>query len=731
MNTNKAEIPQPVSQLEPDRQRDLRAELPRLVGLAFLYFLCAWLAYNLFETMQRIASYYVPIPVQDYWRVPENLRDYQTLHWGIFWKQHNEHRIIFPEIVFALDVLLAHGSMILTLVCSFVCYALTFAVLASTVTGDSQTSFVNRLYAVIIAAILTFWQGSALALAQPFLLNWPMMQLGVVLSLVFLKRTAETGERRCLAVTIIAAFVATYSSANALLLWPLLLAIALLMRLPRRFFLVLMTAAVLFMGLYFINYKFGSNANIKAIFEHPGTFIRFAAIYLAMPFSAIKSVDFGVAIGLANFALMVLLLVMAWRSKLLRARPLVVLAGYYLYTLMTIFITAVGRMDVADMESRAARVNRYLTGPFINWAAVILLCFWMSGRLRWRWVSTRNLAVLFSFLLALGTYKLRNWQQLDSDEFASYQLTALSIDAGLADAELFQRIFPSPEFVDKFLPELKQQKLAIFGRQHDKWLGGNLAQFGAKQEQNWAGEIVSVNPVEHGLEVVGWVNSEDLRDPHPRIVLANERNKVVGFGRRPAAGLPRDLHTSKTPEQESWVAFVNFEVPSKTISVYALTRHGMAQIEGVITVPSFGSVSRNDAGDPVKDVVWHVDQGWAPDGIPVPPKYGWQPSNAAYSSWHGSDASMGQITAEFATPANGCVVLPLLHGPNASGLSSQLVDADTGAVLADFPFLDRDVLWSLWRVPVPANVKRLRFVSTDKGHDRGQWLAVTTPMTCK
>jgi hypothetical protein len=731
MKTNQRESPQPVSLLEHDRWHDLRIALPRLAGLAFTYFLCAWLGYNLYETLQQIASYYVPIPVQDYWRVPENLHDYQTLHWGIFWKQHNEHRIIFPEIVFALDMLVAHGRMILTLVCSFVCYALTFGVLAFLVAGDRKTSFENRVYALTIAAILTFWQGSALALAQPFLLQWPMMQLGVAVSLFFLKRTAETADRRYLAATIIAAVVATYSSANALLLWPLLLAIALLVRLSKQFFVVLMIAAALFVGLYFIGYTLSGNANIKAIFEHPAFFVRFAATYLGMPFSAMKSVGFGIAVGLANFGLMVVLLVLAWRSNLSRTRPVVVLAGYYLFTLITIFITATGRMDLADVELRAARVNRYLTVPFMSWGAVMLLCFWMSARLQWRWFSTRNLAVLFSLFILLGTYKLRSWQQYGSDEFASYQLAALSIEAGLTDEELVQRIFPSPEFVDKFLPELKGQKLAIFGRQRWKWLGGDLAQFGAKQEQKLAGQIVYANPVEHGLEVVGWVNSDDIRDPYPRIVLANEQGKVVGFGRRPAAGFPRDLHTSRTPEQESWVAFVNSEIPSKIISVYAVTRHGIAQIDGVVTVPSFESASRTDGGVPVKDIVWHVDKGWAPDGIPVLPLYGWHSDNPAYSSWHGSDANVGRITGEFATPANACVVLPLLHGPKVGGLSSQLVDADTGAVLADFPFRDGDTFWSLWRVPVPPNVKHLRFVGTDNGHDWGQWLAVTTPMACK
>ncbi len=731
MKTNQTEAPQPPSSSGTGSLATFLDAFPHSVGLAITYSLCAWLAYNLYETLQAMTAYYVALPVGDYWRVASFLKDYQALHLGVFWKQHNEHRILFPEIIFAIDMLAAHGRMILPIAFSFLCYALTWAVLSITVLGDRETSRFDRCWAVLLAGVVTFWQGSALALAQPFLLQWPLMQVTVGLAIFFLKKTADTARTSYLVAAISAAVVATYSSANALMLWPLLLAIGLLIRVAKRFLVVLAMAAVVSVGVYFIGYHFSSQTNVRALLAHPFYFVGFVGSYLSMPFGGTKSAAFFVSLGLANLALVILLMALAWRFRLFSTSPAVVLCGYYLFTLMTILITSAGRMDPADPNFVAARVTRYLTVPFLNWAAVFLLSLWMSARLQWRILTTRRLLLGFSLLLLIGTYKLRSWQVINGAELANYQFAVLSLDSGLTDAEIIARIFPSPEFVDLYLPALKKNRIGIFCREHDKWFGQDLASFGAMQKAKIPGVITYTYPVEHGLEVVGWVNSDDARDPFPRIFLANERGQVVGFGRRPAAGFPADLRSLKTPEQESWVAFVNLAIPSRSVSAYAATRHVLAAIEGVATVPAFDAAAADDAGAPVENIVWHMDKTWALNGIPVLPVYGWLPSSAAYSSWHEHDENTGQIVAEFATPANGCVVLPVLHGPSIGGVSAQLVDADSGTVLADLPFRDRDALWSLWRVPLNSGMKRLRFVATDNGRDWGQWLAVSTPMSCR
>jgi hypothetical protein len=197
-----------------------------------------------------------------------------------------------------------------------------------------------------------------------------MMQFAIVLSFIFLKYAAATRSKIYLTAAIAAAAVATYSSANALLLWPLLLLIALVIRIPRAFLIWLGTSAIVFDGLYFIGYRFSQQSNFGALFLHPVYFLGFAASYLSMPFGALKTPGFGVAVGLLNLSLMIWLMLLAWRSRLLfRTLPGLVLPAYYLFTLLTIVITAAGRMDPADASFSGAKPVRYLTMPFMGWAA--------------------------------------------------------------------------------------------------------------------------------------------------------------------------------------------------------------------------------------------------------------------------------------------------------------------------------------------------------------------------
>jgi hypothetical protein len=355
----------------------------------------------------------------------------------------------------------------------------------------------------------------------------------------------------------------------------------------------------------------------------------------------------------------------------------------------------------------------------------------MSARLKWRILTPRNLTIVFSLLLMLGFYKLKSWRQASSQEFADYQFAAMGLDLGLTDSQIDTRIFPSPEFVTGFLPALKANHLAVFFRSREKWLGQRVASFSGVQDVTAVGEIVYTYPVEHGVEVVGWVDSVDTRDPRPRVLMGNELGQIVGFGRHPSAGFPTDLRTSLTPDKEAWVGFVNLRIPSRVISAYLVTPWGLRPMNGVSTLPTFQSASRDQVGASIPAVQWQTDPIWAADRLPVKPQFGWQPAAPTYCSWSGHDENTGRATADFSAPANGCVVLPILHGPSIGGASAELIDADSQNVLAELPFREHDPLWTLWRVPLPANAKRLRFVAVDNGKNGGQWLAVSAPLQCK
>jgi hypothetical protein len=349
--------------------------------------------------------------------------------------------------------------------------------------------------------------------------------------------------------------------------------------------------------------------------------------------------------------------------------------------------------------------------------------------MKWRALTTERLVILFAALLFLGQYKLRPWQEANARDFADDQTAELAIDNGLLDSQLTERIFPSPEFVAHNVPDLRRSGLSVFSRGHEKWLGRNASQFGKMKTLPIPGEIVSTFPVEHGVGLVGWADLPDPRNRWPWILLVNERGQIAGFGRRLPAGFPMALQSVKIPEKEGWVGFVNLAVPCQTISAYVVRRRDLDPIQGAVPIPALQTASANETGTALKDIAWHMDSSWRPNGVPLPPRFGLFPAVSIFSS---VGDKPGQIVASFAAPPGACVLLPVLHSDaSIAGAAAQLIDADTGNVLAVLPFRKHDVLWSVWRVFLNSNVKHLRFVATDTHEEAGQWLAVSAPLECK
>jgi hypothetical protein len=91
---------------------------------------------------------------------------------------------------------------------------------------------------------------------------------------------------------------------------------------------------------------------------------------------------------------------------------------------------------------------------------------------------------------------------------------------------------------------------------------------------------------------------------------------------------------------------------------------------------------------------------------------------------------MGRIVSSaFATPASGCLILPVLHGPSIHGQSVDILDADTDKVLVHAPMQNEDLQWEFWRWSVPSSVKHLRIAASDE--NGGPWTAVSDPTECR
>ncbi len=699
-----------------------------------LLLLFAWMVLHGLETVRRIMHYYNPLPVWDYWRVPEHFSQYKSFDVRVLWKQHNEHRIVFPEIVFAADTLLWHGRMILPLAASFICYLATWLVLLRTFVSERQLSPALRSAAVFLTGVLVLWEGSATVLGTPLLLQWTLMQLAAMCSLVWVSRVKNALGNGYLAGTIAAAVIATYSSGNGMFLWIVLLGAALVLRVAKRQLAVIGVAGTVSVGLYFVGYQFSRDTNFRNLLLHPLYFLGFATSYLSMPLGGMKTPSFAVSVGLMSLLVMALLCSIAARNGLLRSEPGIVFFGSYAFALLTIVITAAGRMAPSDPTFFAAKQARYLTVPLMNWAVFIFACIWVSTRCHWKFVNPPALAIVFGVLLMVALPKLRWWLADDAGKVAEQQLAALGIEDGLRDTYLIGKIFPDPGFVLHFLPEMRENHLSIYYKPRDKWLGRPLETFSPLHSNPIPGEITYTYPLHSGFEVAGWADESAERRSYDWVVLANEGRQIVGFGRRIPAGFPDSARGIRTPPSLGWVGFVNLSVKTKSVFAYVLDSHrrGLFPIAGSFPVPLLAPATLDEAGASIPGITWQKDPSWMTGGLPLHVDFGAAPAGPVYSSWGGSDAHTGKMSSSpFAAPASGCLILPVLHGPSADGLSVDLRNAATGEVMASAPMQSRDTQWEYWRVSIDESVKHLLVDARDEGRDWGQWVAVAVPLQCR
>ena len=684
-----------------------RSRKAALAGRFLLILLAVWAACNWGTTIYRITQLYVTIPTWDYWRVAEFATDMRAFDFRYLWLQHNEHRILGPDIVFALDLLLFHARRILPIVVSFVCYFGSWVLLARSLASDQGNSFDARGWAIALAGIMIGWRGSALVLADPFLLQWTLMEFAFLLALWLLTR--QTLGPPVLVSAIAAGVTATYSSGNGLLVWPVLVLAAYVAGCKKRDVGILAASGVVADGLYFVAYRFGGNLHLANLFLHPVYTIAFVASYLSMPFGGMKSPQFGVYLGLCNLAGMLLLFSAAWRGKLLRSRTGIFLFGSYLFTILTALLTAAGRMEPGDTFYTGAKAPRYVVLLMVNWGVSAAAPLWISARREWRVVSAPILTVLLSVLMALGFLKLRWWERTGIRPYVDAQVTELSLRNGLRDPRLLRNIFPSPEFVEHYLKILRADGLSIFSGEPT----GSYSSSG--------GQVTRVFPLQSGVEIVGWT-----RGNVNRVAIVNGNDEVIGTGRRLPLGLPTELLTSDTPPALAWIAFV----PARSASGRFSVRGGDSPAREMHSFPQVAVVSESQVGANIPGIAWRKDPAWTADGEPPMKLPGPTPRGAVYGSWSNANSQLGEIQSTGITLPDGCLILPVLHGPSAKPLTVEVRDAVNGITLQSIPMQDEDIQWEFWRVPI-LTANPVRIVASDQGKGMGEWLAVAAPAHCK
>lgn len=516
-----------------------------------------------------------------------------SLHW--LWQQHNEHRLLIPKFFLALDLHFFAATQKFLLASIFTIQVLHLCVLSWSLRTLGRWRGAPWRTGTGLAAFCLFcpaqWENLTWGFQTCFVLPGLCATLSFVLLLLYWDHSQQqiAGAEKFVVLSVIAAVAGVCSLANGLLLLPLLLLAAFLLRLRYSVLLTYATAALISFALYFHGYvRPPQSSNPIASARLPLKLLAYMATYFGSSWRFGTSwthhnVQVAPYFGFAGFAVAVLFL-WRFRKSTKETRPLsLLLLLLILFCLGTAFLTALGR--IADGNAQAF-ASRYQTVALLFWWCLGCLAVAAAKRLE-------NYAPLIVAQLLLVAVLLRG---AVLDRYPLYQAkerafeqraTTAALITGVDDRQQIEHTFPDAGYVLSVLPYMRDHRLSIFNEPNP--LDQNApaeALTHAAGSDACQGEIQTVDSINsataHYLRVSGWAWDVNAGRPAGEIIAASD-GRVVGLG---AVG--DSLSTVRADHPQVTTSFVGFTVYARSSSaplmIYAVTKGNPPQACEIATI---------------------------------------------------------------------------------------------------------------------------------------------------
>jgi hypothetical protein len=534
-------------------------------------------------TVYMVVISYSGLPYWDGWiQIDVAANGNNPLSPGWLWQQHNEHRLVLPKLFLAADLRLFQARQVFLLTSIFAVQLLHLALLSWSMwvlggwrrtlwrTGTGLAAFClfcpsqqeNLIWGFQICFVLPLLLATVAFVA--LLLYWTESQ----------EQPDKQPPTRFLVMSILAAVGASYSLSNGNLLWPLLVAAALYLRLRRPAILALAVSGVVSTGLYLYHYARPQyHADPIASLATPLTLLKYLAVYF---FSSWGHQDIHAAefVLLAGLGIAIALLFPA----LSYARNFRVFALQLALTMAfcaaTAIVTAAGR---ANLGVGQAVASRYQTVALLFWCCLGLLLLG-SASARPGIKYSFQAAQLCLLVLLLRGALIARYPIAEARRGAfSQNAAAASLITGVHDPAALSETFPQSDLLLKSAHYLKTNHLSVFAGSIPSEMEKPLESvFSLAASGDCAGAVESVARVDEtggaGLRLAGWAwDAKHHLPPSTVVVITN--GIISGLG---AEGQWRpNVRTMKPTMSSSYIGFVGF-VPEPAsgvlVKVYVVLR---------------------------------------------------------------------------------------------------------------------------------------------------------------
>ena len=502
-----------------------RAILLWLLSAAFL----ATGLYIAASTIRMVVACWNPLPFSDQW---DELVSGRPITWAWLFSQHNEHRLLFPRLVFIADRWLSGETNAVDLAVNLLIQMGLAAILVKLARGAGLRSKAERLWAAGLVLTLLFWSVQW----ENFTWGFQPQFFGVGLAAAACLALAALGPPTITTAlgVIVLEFVATYTLASGVLAAFLAVPLALWLRRPPGHTALFAAAAVALLGTYLIGYHTPAyHSDPLDLFSHVRDVLDYMAVEIGGPGGEAMTALFGTkAIMTARWlgwigvlSLCALGLGLGWRR---RPQPhAAALVAFGVFVLGMVLLTGAGRLRFGIASALA---NRYATPALLFWAVLFLLAAARVAavpRSLWRRPAGMLLPAPALVLVLTTQAEFSSAARSDAD---GRNAAIPAVLAGVNDAALLSRVYPAP----RGLQQLRAGRGSVFAQPWAAWLGSRLEDHVRLVDAtSCRGSLNYTSPLagpEGGGRAQGLVAVPGGAAARLRLLLADTEGTVVGYG---------------------------------------------------------------------------------------------------------------------------------------------------------------------------------------------------------
>lgn len=501
----------------------------------------------------------------------------------------NEHFVLIPAIIYALNIVITQGSNIGLCLAGWFFALLQCYALIALLPLKLRHSPLQFILIVVGISIFNFTPAAAHNWMRGFSgVHWIIANLFVISSIFCLQFYAKnfsvgavdgacppqpsTLQNKWVIGSIIFGILGCISYSTPLALWPILSAVAVVLRFPRQVTYLYFAASIAVIGTYFLTYKTPSHhPSLTKI--NPLKTIEYIPTYLGGIFSEnlIIASIIGI-IGLIAVTGFVGYWLFGKKSDRTEWLPWL---SIQIYTLQTALMAAVSRSGFGVEQATA---SRYATLPALFWMSTFVLTVLCvrqlqpSPRIQTRWLTPLLGIATVAVILMYG---VGGETASAIARRATYQpLVALSLQLGITDVTLIkEKIGNRPAAFIGLIDALKTHNLVPFNRDVKKQnfcaaldtkIDSNLLSVPKDGIPGYFDIVTKLAP--SAARVIGWVG--DPENNVKCIAILNQENVVRGFA---MSGFPRpDLVNLFGPAYKSaaWRGYIQTSPTDKLLTAY-------------------------------------------------------------------------------------------------------------------------------------------------------------------